>query len=56
MTALARSTKNAPASGTIKNEVGAGPYFSVKAFMFAIAVAVDPMQNPMKAADVTEAS
>src|SRR5262245_33101745 len=54
--AFMRSMKKAPASGTIRWLVGAGPYFAVSACMLAIAVAVEPMLKPMKAAEVTAAS
>src|SRR5690606_36262627 len=54
--AFSRSTKNAPASGTIRKDLGAGPYLPVMACMLAMAVAVEPRLKPMKPAVVVTAS
>src|SRR5258706_7237056 len=44
--ALEMSTKNAPTSGTTRNERGEAPYFLVVAVMMAMAVGVAPRASP----------
>src|SRR5690606_12114258 len=50
------STRKAPVIGTTMNASGAGPCRREMACMLAMAVAVDPKQNPRNAPDMTAAS
>ena len=53
---LQKSTNKLPTKGTMKNARGAGPYFSDRAFMFAMAFGVAPIPKPQNAVVMAAAS
>src|SRR4029079_8067823 len=56
MSALVKSMKNAPTSGTTRKALGAGPKRTTSARMFATALAVVPNTTPTKPLAITAES